>query len=85
MIKKKLGDLLFTNIILAYFGKVNKVSKFFCKIFNITMDALTQPELDAKYWTTVGNIPESHAMWWNDTQRLDPLHREIFEVMVIGD
>ena len=49
------------------------------------MDALTQPELDAKYQTTVGNIPESHAMWWNDTQRLDPLHREIFEVMVIGD
>ena len=49
------------------------------------MELLTQPEHDAKYWTTVGNIPSSHAMWWNDTQRLDPLHREIFEVMVISD
>ena len=49
------------------------------------MEPLAQPELDAKYQTTVGNIPSSHAMCWNDMQRLDPLHREIFEVMVISD
>ena len=85
MIKKKSADLLFTDISLAYFGNVNKLSKFVCKIFIIEMELLAQPELDAKYWTTVGNIPSSHAMCWNDTQRLDPLHREIFEVMVIYD
>ena len=85
MIKKKLADLLFTNIILAYFSNVNKLSKFYCTIFIVEMELLTQPEHDAKYWTTVGNIPSSHAMCWNDTQRLDPLHRDIFEVMVIYD
>ena len=67
----------FTNIILAYFSIKTTKKSFEQKR---EMEGLTQEKVDAKYRSTLGKIPESHALSLSDLNLLIKMNRDIFEV-----
>ena len=48
------------------------------------MEGLTQEQVDAKYRSTIGRIPESHGLSWIDLDPLIKLNRDIFEVRILS-